>query len=115
MLRNVDLPHRTETIPRLELLGALLGARLLNSLRLEYSGVFKIDDEFLWTDSSVVLSWISQGPRVGGVFVANRVEEITAVGGVWSWVPTHENPADLPTQGMMVAQLSDSKIWWSSP
>ena len=74
-----------------------------------------LDDEFLWTDSSVVLSWISQGPRVGGVFVANRVEEITAVGGVWSWVPTHENPADLPTQGMMVAQLSDSKIWWSSP
>jgi len=75
-------PPNGDTIPRLELLGALLGARLLNSLRLEYSGVFKIDDEFLWTDSSVALSWISQGPRVGGVFVANRVEEITAVGGV---------------------------------
>jgi len=37
-----------------------------------------------------------QGPSVGGVFVANHVEEITAVGGVWSWVPTDENPADLP-------------------
>ena len=29
------------------------------------------------------------------MFVANRVEEITAVGGVWSWVTTDENPADL--------------------
>ena len=106
-------PPNGDTI--LELLGALLGARLLNSLRLEYSSVFKIDDEFLWTDSSVALSWISQGPRVGGVFVANRVEEITAVGGVWSWVPTDENPADLPTRGMTVTQLSDSKIWWSGP
>ncbi|XP_078355162.1 uncharacterized protein LOC144639738 [Oculina patagonica] len=54
-------PPNGDTIPRLELLGALLGARLLNSLRLEYRGVLKIDDEFLWTDSSVALSWISQG------------------------------------------------------
>ena len=108
-------PPDGDTIPRLELLGALLGARLLNSLRPEYNDVLKIDDEFLWTDSSVVLAWIKQGPRVGGVFVANRVEEITAVGGVWSWVPTNENPADLPTRGMTVIQLSSSKIWWKGP
>ena len=108
-------PPDGDTIPRLELLGALMGARLLNSLRIEYSEVLKIDDEFLWTDSSVALAWISQGPRVGGVFVANRVEEITAVGGVWSWVPTNENPADLPTRGMTVTQLSGSKIWWNGP
>ena len=31
---------------------------------------------------------------MGGVFIANCVEEITAVGGVWSWVRTNENPAD---------------------
>lgn len=34
---------------------------------------------------------------VGEMFVASLVEEITAVGGVWLWVPTDENPADLPT------------------
>ena len=75
-------PPNGDTIPRLELLGALLGARLLNSQRKEYHSILKIDEEFLWTDSSVALSWINQGPRVGGVFVANRVEEITVVGGV---------------------------------
>lgn len=77
-------PPNGDTIPRLELLGALLGARLLNSLRSEYSGFLKIDDEFLRTDSSVVLAWINHGARVGGVFVANHVEEIT--GRRWSVV-----------------------------
>ena len=61
------------------------------------------------------MAWINQGPRVGGVFVANRVEEIATVEGVWSWVPTNENPADLPTRGTTVAQLSASKIWWNVP
>ena len=102
-------PPNGDTIPRLELLGALLGARLLNSLRQEYHSILVIYDEFLWTDSSVALAWINQGPRMGGVFVANRVEEITAVGGVC------ENPADLPTRGTTVAQLSASKIWWNGP
>ncbi|KAK2558785.1 hypothetical protein P5673_019000 [Acropora cervicornis] len=108
-------PPNGETIPRLELLGALLGARLLNSLKKDYKDFLKIDAEFLWSDSSVALAWINQGPQVGGVFVANRVEEITAVGGVWSWVPTDENPADLPTRGTTVSQLSVRKIWWNGP
>ena len=104
-----------EKLPCLELLGALLGARLLNSMRKEYKDFLKIDAEFLWSDFSVALAWISQGPRVGGVFVANRVEEITAVGVVWSWVPTDEKPADLPTRGTRVSQLSVRKIWWNGP
>lgn len=40
---------------------------------------------------------------------------LRAEGGVWSWVPTDENPADLPTQGTTIAQLSGSKIWWNGP
>ena len=64
-------PPDGDTIPCLELLGTLLGARLLYSLRLEYNDLLKIDDEFLWMDSGVALTWINQGPRV-----ANRVEEM---------------------------------------
>ena len=40
-------PSNGETIPRLELLGALLGALLLNSLRKEHKDFLKIDAEFL--------------------------------------------------------------------
>ena len=43
------------------------------------------------------------------------MEEIAAVGGVWSWVLTTENPTDLPTRGTTVAQLSASKIYWNGP
>ena len=75
-------PQDGDAIPHLELLWALLGARLLNLPRSEYNDVLKIDDEFLWTVSSVALTWIQQGPHVGGVFAANPVEEITAVGGL---------------------------------
>ena len=52
-------PPNGETIPRLKLLGALLGARLLNSLGKEYKDFLKIDAEFLWTDSSVVTTLFS--------------------------------------------------------
>ena len=58
-------PPSGETTTRLELLGALLEARFLKSLRKEYKGFFKTDAEFLWRDSSVALAWINQRPKRG--------------------------------------------------
>jgi hypothetical protein len=62
------------SIPRLELNGALLAARLthkvIKSLRL------RIDNQFFWTDSSVVLGWISSDPKNHKTFIANRIAEI---------------------------------------
>ena len=99
-------------IPHLELFGTLIGSRLLKFLREEYDGILKIEEEFLWTDSTVVVAWINQGPCVSGVFVASRVKEIASIGGVWSWLPKDENRTDLPTRGACatMAQLSVSEI-----
>ena len=47
--------------------------------------------------------------------MANRVQEITDVGGVMSWFPIDEKPADLPTRGTTVSQLSVRKIWLDGP
>ena len=58
-------PPSGRTITRLELLGSLLEARLLKSLREEYKGFLKTDAEFLWRDSSVALAWINQRPKRG--------------------------------------------------
>ena len=58
-------PPSGETITRLELLGSLLEALLLKSLREEYKGFLKTDAEFLWRDSSVALAWINQRPKRG--------------------------------------------------
>ena len=58
-------PPSGETTTRLELLGALLEAWFLKSLREEYKGFLKTDAEFLWRDSSVALAWINQRPKRG--------------------------------------------------
>jgi len=38
------------TIPRLELMGTLLGSRLLESLKSEFRDVVQISSYYLWTD-----------------------------------------------------------------
>ena len=58
-------PPSGQTITRRELLGALLEARLLKSLREECKDFLKTDAEFLWRDSSVALAWINQRPKGG--------------------------------------------------
>lgn len=50
------VPLKRQTIPRLELLGALILARLMNNLDLTRGNV----KTFCWTDSTTALSWIEK-------------------------------------------------------
>lgn len=87
------------TIPRLELYGALLLAKLVNvtikALQINF------DKVFLWCDSKIVLSWIAGNPQPWKTFVANKVVKINKnVKNVqWSYVSTRENPADHASRG----------------
>ncbi|XP_045778928.1 uncharacterized protein LOC123876677 isoform X1 [Maniola jurtina] len=108
-------PSKPTTIPRLELLGALLAARLckaaLESLRCTISRCVH------WSDSSVVLGWLRTSPSKLKTFVANRVVEIceTTTPANWRHVPTNYNPADLISRGTKAGCLLDSQLWWSGP
>lgn len=103
------------TIPRLELMGALLGARLLvkvvKSLRFKNYDIARC---VLWTDSTIVLGWINSEPKTLKVFVCNRIENIRELTAkhVWRHVPTQDNPADLASRGVRPQHLKDNQLWW---
>ncbi|GBN52833.1 hypothetical protein AVEN_40770-1 [Araneus ventricosus] len=65
-------PMKKSTIPRLELLGAALGARLAETVD---SILRTASKTYFWCDSMVVLSWIKK-KEPWNTFVGNRVKEI---------------------------------------
>jgi hypothetical protein len=96
------------TIPRLELLAALIAVRLAVFIRKHLS--WPIPTRY-YSDSTIVLSWISKEPT--DVFVRNRRREIlqTAPPEAWSHIPGESNPADLPSRGVSMGAFRNSVKW----
>ncbi|KRY81274.1 hypothetical protein T4D_16120 [Trichinella pseudospiralis] len=92
------------TLPRLELMAALITARLISfvktSLEMEFSKVV------CWTDSQIALRWIQGDSYRWKPFVENRVESILELTDAqwWRHCPTADNPADILTR---VCRLKD--------
>ncbi|KAJ0175356.1 hypothetical protein K1T71_009497 [Dendrolimus kikuchii] len=108
-------PVKPVSIPRLELCGALLGARLyakiIKSMRLTF------DKIYFWTDSTIVLGWLRMSPSLLKTFVQNRVVEINELTGDLSWfhVSGKQNPADMLSRGVQLDVLQSSDVWWRGP
>lgn len=108
-------PLKANTIPRLELSGALAAARLVRKVMT--TNRLDINKCFLWTDSSVVLCWLKTAPNKLKVFVKNRVSEIQELtqNFTWRYVPTAQNPADLLSRGVTMTKIQDLNTWWHGP
>ena len=94
------------TVSRLELTAAVLAVRCSVMLEME----FKFDcsvKHFFYSDSTVVLGYISNSTRRFQVFVANRVGTIQSLttASQWSHVSGKENPADLASRGCLQSVL----------
>lgn len=109
-------PIKGHTIPRLELLGALLLVRLMSNVIRALEPVVHLSEPSCFTDSKVVLFWI-QGRKEWRQFVQNRVNEIRELlpVGVWKHCCGADNPADLPSRGVSVRELIGSPLWLNGP
>ena len=105
------------TIPRMELMAALIGARLMafirEALQLHEPQVVSWTE---WTGSTDVLYRI-RNRRSRKVFVENRVAAIRELTNSerWNHVRGVGNPADLGTRGISMAALKESNMWWKGP
>ena len=93
-------PLERQSIPRLELLSALLLARLIDNVERTLKSVLTLGPLTCWTDSKVSLYWITQLDKEWKQFIQNRVNEIRNLTPISSWkhCPGHINPADIPSR-----------------
>ena len=110
-------PMNGETIPRLELVGALILARLVNTVLTAFDGTLKVDSVHCWLDSQIALWWIWGVSREFKQFIQNRVVEIRRLTkpAQWNYCPTESNPADICSRGSMTSKLITNQLWWSGP
>jgi hypothetical protein len=73
----------------------------------------KIDGILLWTDSTIVLSWLAMSASKWKTFVS-QIQELTA-GYEWRHVASASNPADLISRGTNPENLNNFRLWWVGP
>ena len=108
-------PLTVVTIPRLELLGAVLAAELALRL-LKVFDCSHLNVRF-WTDSEIVRNWLRNSASKLKPFVANRMEFILQNFSPqqWSHIPGSLNPADVVSRGESLEKLEKNDLWWTGP
>ncbi|XP_060078384.1 uncharacterized protein LOC132557875 [Ylistrum balloti] len=107
-------PKHGHTIPRLELCAAVLATEIGEMLSEQLD--IPLDHLRYYTDSRIVLGYLSNERRRFYVYVSNRVARIRKISSPtqWQYVPTEENPADEGTRGFSPEQFADS-LWFNGP
>ena len=108
-------PIKRLTIPRLELWGASLLAQLLNHVKEVFH--LSLCNVYAWTDSTIVLGWLTGNPRRFKTYVGNRVSCIVEhiAPDRWNHVDGTENPADCASRGVFPSELLEHELWWNGP
>ena len=93
-------PRKFVFIPRLELVAAVLAVKISTLIKKELE--MEELTEYFWTDSKVVLGYITNYSRAFNTFVANTVQAIQEYSGAnqWNYIPSEDNPANDTSRGI---------------
>ncbi|KAH7710607.1 Pao retrotransposon peptidase family protein [Aphelenchoides avenae] len=102
------------TIPRMELLGVLLGTRI--AAYIHKGLLIPVSATYLWSDSTIVLHQVANDDAIKEVWTENRLKEIRRLRDElkiqFRYVPTDDNPADIVSRGLPAAELQRCEKWW---
>ena len=113
--KSRNAPIKSVSIPRLELQGALLAARVDDAVRRELD--LNPEKVVFWTDSMITLNYIKNDSRRFQTYVANRVTEIRELTSAQKWrhCPGKLNPADEVSRGLGMDEFLQNKRWINGP
>ena len=113
-------PKNMLSIPRMELLGAILGNRIKNFILM--NTVLKFVRAYQFVDSSTVLGYVHKECGIFKPFEGIRVSEIQSTNVFedgkllnWAWVSTKDNPADMCTKPRLLKDLFPGGFWQDGP
>ena len=111
MSKSRAAPLEQLTLPRLELKAAVLAAKLSSLVKAALNLECAVQ---LWSDSQIVLHWISSHKPLQP-FVNHRVEEIHVVSTNWKYCPQQTTQLISLTRGITAEQLKSSHLWVHGP
>ena len=100
------------TIPRLELMGVVIGCRVSNFVAKQLN--IETIKQFIFTDSMCAIEWC-RTEKMLARFISDRVKEIREGGINIAYVKADENPADIASRGQMAYKLQHNDLWWHGP
>ena len=110
-------PVEKLTIPLLELLSALILARLIDQVSEAMKTVLSLEPPVCYLDSKVAYYWISGQDRSWKPFVQNRVVEIRkrVPAARWRHCSGELNPANTPSRGQNMSEFRNNTLCLSGP
>lgn len=116
MAKSRVAPMKLISVPKLELVGAVLGARLSKSIKGALT--MKISKTVFWSDSRTVLLWLRSDTKdLNGQFEQFKVAEIQDLTEISSWryIPSKCNVADDATKWQKTFKLDGDSRWFEGP